>query len=81
MERVPCVHFLAAKYNLGTNEVTERLQSVSLLLGEDKKVSFWKSKTELASRISLAVQLQSIYPRLHTPPPIPTHTTYPHGHW
>lgn len=31
--------FLEAKCNLGTIEVTERLQSVSLLLGEDEKVN------------------------------------------
>lgn len=60
MEMVPCVHFLEAKYNPGTNEVTERLQSVSLLLGEDKKASLQKSKTEPASRISPTVVTEHI---------------------
>lgn len=72
---------LVVKCNWGTNEVTERLQSVSLLLGEFEKASFQKSKAGPASRVSPIVQLQSLYPRFHTPPPITTHITYLDGHW
>lgn len=52
---------LEAKCNLGTNEVTERLQSVSLLLGEDEK----------ANRISHIRQLERNYPRPHAHVPLP----------
>lgn len=52
----------AAKCNLGRNEVTERLQSVSLLLGEDEKTSFHKNKAELASRVRSVMQLHRIAP-------------------
>lgn len=53
--------FLEAKCNLGTNEVTERLQSVSLLLAVNER----------ANRISHTIQLERNYPRIHAHVPLP----------
>lgn len=64
--------FLAVKCNWGTNAVTERLQSVSLLLGEFEKASFQKSKAGSAPQCSYRGCTPGFTPHLPLPHTSPT---------